>query len=294
VHRGRGLLNDFLCQHPHGVVVTVGFVDLQGGELGVVLEVHALIAELPADLEHLLHAAHDEALEVQLGGNPQIEIKIVGVDVCLERPCIGAPVDHLQNRRLDLGEASNVERLANAAYDVGADIGDLAGFWSHDQVHIACSDAGFRVSKTLVLIRKRSDRLAGDLEGFGAYGQLTALGGDHLAGHAHVITEVDILPPVSEHVGSNSIESDHDLEISGAVTQSGEAEFSAVPIEDDPSSDRDLLPRTRIGRQLTGFGSNLGQRMGTQKHHRVGVDALLPQPFQLLAAYPDLFRKSFS
>ena len=88
----------------HRVVVAVGLVQLQRGELRVVLEVRALVAELLAHLEHLLHAADDQPLQVQLGGDPEVEIQVVRVDVGLERAGVGAAVDELQDRRLHLGE----------------------------------------------------------------------------------------------------------------------------------------------------------------------------------------------
>jgi len=63
-------LDDLLGQYPHGVVVAIGFIHLQRCELRIVLEVHSFVAELPADLEYLLQAADDEALQVQLSRNP--------------------------------------------------------------------------------------------------------------------------------------------------------------------------------------------------------------------------------
>ena len=48
VDGGRRLLDELLGEDPHRVVVAVRLVHLQRGELGVVLEVGALVAELPA------------------------------------------------------------------------------------------------------------------------------------------------------------------------------------------------------------------------------------------------------
>ena len=39
-----------------------GLIELAGGELGVMLGVHTLVAEDAADLVHTLHAADDQAL----------------------------------------------------------------------------------------------------------------------------------------------------------------------------------------------------------------------------------------
>lgn len=44
------------------LVVSVGLIELARRELGVVRGVHALVAELLADLIHSLHAADDQLL----------------------------------------------------------------------------------------------------------------------------------------------------------------------------------------------------------------------------------------
>ena len=63
----------------------------------------------------------------------------------------------------------------------GARVRHLAGFWPHDQIDVAGSHPSLGVGEALVLVRQRPDRLAGDLERFGADGQFTALGSDHFA-----------------------------------------------------------------------------------------------------------------
>ena len=88
---------------PH-VVVGVRLVGLQQRELGVVAEVDALVAERAAQLEDPLDAADAQPLQVQLGGDAQIEVEVVGVDVGEERPGVRAAVDLLQDRGLDLQE----------------------------------------------------------------------------------------------------------------------------------------------------------------------------------------------
>ena len=54
-------------------VVGVGLVPLEHRELGVVLERDAFVAEVLADLVDALEPADDQALEVQLGRDPQVE-----------------------------------------------------------------------------------------------------------------------------------------------------------------------------------------------------------------------------
>ena len=53
-----------LDQRHHAPVIGVGLVDLQHGELRIVLPREALVAEIAADLEHPVPAADQHALEV--------------------------------------------------------------------------------------------------------------------------------------------------------------------------------------------------------------------------------------
>ena len=108
--RGRG---DELLGAAHRVVVVgVRLVPLEHRELGVVLERDALVAEVLADLVDALEAADDQPLEVQLGGDPQVEVAVELVVVRRERAGVGAAVERLQDRRLDLDEAGGVEVAA--------------------------------------------------------------------------------------------------------------------------------------------------------------------------------------
>ena len=85
-----------------------------------------------------------EPLEVQLGGDPEIEIHVVGVDVGLERPGVRTAVDQLQDGGLDLGEAACVQGVADAAHDRRARVGDVARIRADDEVDVALAGPGPR------------------------------------------------------------------------------------------------------------------------------------------------------
>ena len=93
---GASRLGDHLFDHRHHVVVVhVGLVGLEHRELGIVLEAHALVAEVLAHLVDAVDAADDAALEVQLGGDAQVEVALELVVVGDERPRQGAAVERL-------------------------------------------------------------------------------------------------------------------------------------------------------------------------------------------------------
>src|SRR5918994_798652 len=59
-----------------GLVTSPDIVPLEHGELGLVLVRHALVTKVLADLVHLLQAADDEALEIELGRDAKIEVGV--------------------------------------------------------------------------------------------------------------------------------------------------------------------------------------------------------------------------
>ncbi|CAB4853297.1 unannotated protein [freshwater metagenome] len=66
----RGLSDETLGGLDHLAVVGERLVQLHHRELGVVASADALVAEDASDLEHALHTADDESLEVQFECDP--------------------------------------------------------------------------------------------------------------------------------------------------------------------------------------------------------------------------------
>ena len=123
----RDHLEEVLGERLHRGEVAIGAVGLHRGELGVVREVHALVAEVAADLEDALEAAHDEALERQLGGDAQIEVAIEGVEVRHERLGVGTAEDGVHHRRLDLHVAVRLHEATDEARRSGCACGRRRG-----------------------------------------------------------------------------------------------------------------------------------------------------------------------
>ena len=96
-HPQRHRPDQILRQIHHAVVVGVGLIQLQQGELRVVAGIHPLVAEHPADFIYPLKAAHDQPLQVQLQRNAQVHVHIQGVVVGDEgagRRAAGNAVEH--------------------------------------------------------------------------------------------------------------------------------------------------------------------------------------------------------
>ena len=287
VHRDRRLLDELLGEHAHRDVVVVGVVDLERGELRVVRGVGALVAELPPELEDLLHAADDEPLEVQLGRDAQRQLEVVGVDVGLERAGVRPAVHQLEDRRLDLDVAAVLQRLADAAHDRRAQVGDVAGRGPHDEVDVPHPHPGLGVGEAEPLVGQRAQRLRGQRERVRVDAQLAPGGGDHVAGDPDVVAEVEAAEEpvlvVAEHRAGR-----HHLDVTRAVTDRQEAQAAVVTLAQHPADDRDDVRAAGAGRQVAGAGPHLGQRVRAGVADRVGVDALRLQALELGAAHPFL------
>ena len=156
------------------VVVRVGLVPLEHRELGVVLGREALVAEVLAQLVDALEPADDQPLEVQLGGDPQVEVAVERVVVGGERPRQRAAVERLQHRRLDLQEAALVEPAAHRRDHLRAQDEQLARLLVGDQVELAAAVAGLGVLEPVELVRRRRERLGQQLPAGGRQRQLAA------------------------------------------------------------------------------------------------------------------------
>ena len=113
--RGLGRLHDEVLGQVHAVgEVPERAVRLQGGELRAVAGVYPLVSKVAGDLEDPLVTAHDQALEIELRGDPEAELGVEGIGVCEEGTCQGAAGLGLQDRGLDLHEALGLKALAAA------------------------------------------------------------------------------------------------------------------------------------------------------------------------------------
>ena len=232
----------------HVVVVGVGLVELEHGELRIVGPVHALVPEVVADLVDPLEPAHQQPLEVQLVRDAQVQRHVQRVVVGDERPRRGAAVQRLQDRRLDLEEAALVEEAPDPAqwpWRAARKTSRTSGM--HREVGVALAvaelgvgqpaegDGAFRpVAWVLPRGSGRSD-LASRRDLGGPHGDLAALGAEQPARDADVIVEIekiDHLVPLAQLVlaevdldpAAGILEvAEHRLALGAPATRSGPA-----------------------------------------------------------------------
>ena len=174
------------------VVVGVRLVPLEHRELRVVLERDALVAEVLADLVDALEAADDQALEVELGGDPQVQVAVELVVVGDERARRRAAVERLQDRRLDLDEAGVVEEAAHRGDHLGPRDEHGAALLAREQVDLALPVARLDVGQPVVLVGRRAHRLGEQREAVELERELAAAGAEDGAVGADQVAEVEV------------------------------------------------------------------------------------------------------
>src|SRR6516162_6059587 len=90
-----------LSELDHVAEVGVGLVKLQHGELGIVLSGNTFVAEVTIDLVDAVESTHNQALQVKLRRDAEIEVQIKGVVVSYEGPGHGAAGQRLHHGGFD-------------------------------------------------------------------------------------------------------------------------------------------------------------------------------------------------
>ena len=224
--------DQLLGQLHHVAVVGVGLVQLEHRELGVVAGRQALVAEHPSELEHALEPADHQPLQVQLGGDAQVEVEVEGVVVGGERPGQRPAGDGMQQRGLDLDEAAVLEEPAGLRHDAAAGLEHPHAVVVGPQVRVALAVAEVGVGDALPLVAEAPAGLGEQLPLLHAHRQLAPAGPDDLAGGDDPVSEVErgeVLVVVTVLGGG------HQLDRPARITQRCERPSTHVAQQHDPA-----------------------------------------------------------
>ena len=218
-----------LCCAPYAVldprhrvpVIRIRLVPLEHRELGLVLVGDAFVAEVLTELVHALEPADDQALQVQLGRDPQVHVLLELVGVRDERLRERSAVARLQNRRLHLDEPLGVEVAANCGDEpcprekAGSRVG------VHQQVEVALPVPDLWIGDAVKRVWQRPIDRAEQLEPVDQQRRLAAPRPRRPAGHADQIAEIEV---DIDHASAF----DEQLDPSAAVDEVEEDELSEV------------------------------------------------------------------
>ena len=219
-------------------VIGVGHVELELGELGVVLEGDALVAEIAPDLVDPIQPAHQQAFEVKLKRNAQVEILVelvvVGDEGLGSRTAVDAAAGWGFPPR---GSRAHPGNCAGRVTTRGALAEDLAHFGVDRQVGVALAEARFGVGQGGVAhdlaihhfvlgSRQGGDGFGQHGEGGTCSGDLAGAGAEEGAAGLDDIAQVELLVEELEWLFAQLVDAQEELDAAGAVFDVGEGELA--------------------------------------------------------------------
>lgn len=131
--------------------ISVGLVELAGGELGVVGKVNAFVTELATHFVYTLKTTDNQHLKVQLRSNTHEEVHVEVVVVSNEGLGSRATSNGVHHGSFHLNEVAGVEVVADVANNLGPGNENIARAVVHDQVEVTLAETLFLVLQTVVL-----------------------------------------------------------------------------------------------------------------------------------------------
>src|SRR5450759_3033657 len=113
----RRLAQQLLGEIDQPAIVRVRLVELQHGELGVVMCREPFVAEVAVDLVHPVHAAHHQPLQIEFRRDAQVQIDVQRIVVRHEGTRRGPAVERLHHRRLHFDELARFQLPAQRRND---------------------------------------------------------------------------------------------------------------------------------------------------------------------------------
>ena len=122
--------------------------------------VDTFVAVNAADFKDALHAADEQALEMQLERDAHVKVDIEGVMMRDKGPRGGSSGDRVKGRPLDFNESFSGERLAYRRDNLRPVEHARHGLVVVRKVDVAHTGPQFRIVEALVLVGRSLDRLA--------------------------------------------------------------------------------------------------------------------------------------
>jgi hypothetical protein len=248
-----------------------------------VLERDALVAEVLAELVDALEAADDQALEVELGGDPQEQRAVELVVVRRERARERAAVDRLEHRRLDLDEAALVEPPAHRGDHLGAHDEQLARLLVGDEVELAVAVAQLDVLEPVALLGRRAQRLREHAEVLEAQRQLAAARAQDRALGTDQVAEVEVQQALEGFL-AELVDARHQLDAPRAVDHVEERGLALLAPGGEAAGDAPALVGLRAGFESVERRLDVGDRRDVRVGVRERVDPVLAECLELAAA----------
>ncbi len=203
-----------------------------------------------------------------------------------ERPRQGTAVEGLQHRRLHLDEAGGVEVAAYGGDDARAVHEQAARVLAGDQVELAVAVARLDVAQAVVLVGRRAQGLAEQLEVLHAQRDLTVAAAHRAAVDAQQVAEVKREQQV-QALAPEHVQARVQLELAGAVDQVQERGPTGPAARGEPAGDAVALVGFLTGRQVLVGREDRVDRLDVRERVGEGGVVAVAQPLSLLPALGD-------
>ena len=157
--------------------------------------IDAFVAKLAAQFKDTIHSATHEPLQEQLGGNAQIQIHVVRVDVRNKRPRIRATMNRLQNGSFCLQIPRTMQVAPHRVQHRGPRRQRPARLSINGQVDVPGPHPRFRVGKPISFVGQRVQGFRFKPDTVGQKRRLTLPRDTLFALNANNVGKVKILAP---------------------------------------------------------------------------------------------------
>src|SRR5688572_23076713 len=120
-------------------------IEFQHGKFRIMAHRNSFVTEIAIELKNSFNAANYEALQKQLGRNPQEEFKIQSIMMRGKRTRGSAPGNCLHHWSFHFEEISLLEKLSHQTNDQGALFEDIPYFGINHKIDIALPVPGLDV-----------------------------------------------------------------------------------------------------------------------------------------------------
>src|SRR5262249_51093007 len=161
----------------------------------------AFVAEVAVNFVDALETADDQAFEVELRSDAEVEVEIERVVVGDEGARGGAAIDRLHHRRFDLDEALRFELTAQGGDDPRSGDKYFARLGVGNKIEVTLAIADFYVLEAMPLLGHGEQRLGEELELLGVDRKLARAGAEEVSFNADDVADVEELEELKIALG---------------------------------------------------------------------------------------------
>ncbi len=199
-----------------------------------------LVAEVAVEFVDAVHAADEEALEVEFRRDAQEELHVERVVVRDERLRRGAPRDGVHHRRLHLQEPARIEELPQKPDDLHPRLEDLHHVRVRGQVRISLTVPDLHVGQSVPLLGRRRDGLGENRVALDEDRYLAGAGLVDRAFDANEVPEVD-QAELLEGLVPHRVLADVSLDAAAAVAKVEESRLALQALRGHPPRHADAV-----------------------------------------------------